>query len=157
MIDNQFRWNAKARNDDKRDDGDIIGNEPYISAYLKSNSAIEQCTMVYMFPFEKFAGIHEKVHKQEESDKPNRKSIHKSDKEEIANAATITSKQAQAIKVKSITKYVADLKEDAHLVDRWIGDLKGRINNPKKIRRLTNGELPKKTMVEFSDKSQKSR
>jgi hypothetical protein len=53
MIDSQFRWNAKARNNDKRDNGDILGNEPYVSAYLKSNSAIEQCTMVYMFPFEK--------------------------------------------------------------------------------------------------------
>ena len=142
MIDSQFRWNAKARNNDKRDNGDIIGSEPYISAYLKSNSAIEQCTMVYMFPFEKFAGIHEKVHKQEESDKPKRKSIHKSDKEEIANSATITSKQAQAIKVKSITKYIADLKEDAHLVDRWIGDLKGRINNPKKNKEANKWRTP---------------
>ena len=74
MIDSQFRWNAKARNNDKRDNRDILGNEPYVTAYLKSNSAIEQCTMVYMFPFEKFVGIHEKVNKQEESDKPKRKS-----------------------------------------------------------------------------------
>lgn len=130
MIDSQFRWNAKARNNDKRDNGDIIGNEPYVSAYLKSNSAIEQCTMVYMFPFEKFAGIHEKIHKQEESDKPKRKSI-QTGREPIANTE-FTGKQAQAVKVKSITKYIADLKENAHIVDSWIGDLKGRINNPKK-------------------------
>lgn len=130
MIDSQFRWNAKARNNDKRDNGDIIGNEPYVSAYLKSNSAIEQCTMVYMFPFEKFVGIHEKVHKQEE-DKPKRKVATKPNKEQVVNTE-FTSKQAQAVKVKSITKYIEDLKEDAHLVDCWIGDLKGRINNPKK-------------------------
>lgn len=131
MIDSQFRWNAKARNNDKRDNGDILGNEPYITAYLKSNSAIEQCTVVYMFPFEKFAGIHEKVNKQEESDKPKRKASQKSVGEPIVNTE-FTGKQAQAVKVKSITKYIEDLKEDAHIVDTWIGDLKGRINNPKK-------------------------
>lgn len=131
MIDSQFRWNAKARNNDKRDNGDILGNEPYITAYLKSNSAIEQCTVVYMFPFEKFVGIHEKVNKQEESDKPKRKASQKSVGEPIVNTE-FTGKQAQAVKVKSITKYIEDLKEDAHIVDTWIGDLKGRINNPKK-------------------------
>ena len=121
MIDSQFRWNAKARNNDKRDNRDILGNEPYVTAYLKSNSAIEQCTMVYMFPFENFVGIHEKVNKQEESDKPKRKSSQKSVGEPIVNTE-FTGKQAQAVKVKSITKYIADLKEDAHLVDCWIGD-----------------------------------
>jgi hypothetical protein len=131
MIDSQFRWNAKARNNDKRDNGDILGNEPYITAYLKSNSAIEQCTVVYMFPFEKFVGIHEKVNKQEERDKPKRKASQKSVGEPIVNTE-FTGKQAQAVKVKSITKYIEDLKEDAHIVDTWIGDLKGRINNPKK-------------------------
>lgn len=43
MVDSDFRWNAKARNESKRDNKDILGNEPYVSAYLKSNSAIEQC------------------------------------------------------------------------------------------------------------------
>lgn len=141
MIDSQFRWNAKARNNDKRDNRDILGNEPYVTAYLKSNSAIEQCTMVYMFPFEKFAGIHEKVNKQEESDKPKRKSSQKSVGEPIVNTE-FTGKQAQAVKVKSITKYIADLKEDAHLVDRWIGDLKGRINNPKKNKEANKWRTP---------------
>lgn len=141
MIDSQFRWNAKARNNDKRDNGDILGNEPYVTAYLKSNSAIEQCTMVYMFPFEKFVGIHEKVNKQEESDKPKRKSSQKSVGEPIVNTE-FTGKQAQAVKVKSITKYIADLKEDAHLVDRWIGDLKGRINNPKKNKEANKWRTP---------------
>ncbi|MBQ1191294.1 MAG: hypothetical protein IIX43_03330 [Bacteroidales bacterium] len=141
MIDSQFRWNAKARNNDKRDNRDILGNEPYVTAYLKSNSAIEQCTMVYMFPFEKFVGIHEKVNKQEESDKPKRKSSQKSVGEPIVNTE-FTGKQAQAVKVKSITKYIADLKEDAHLVDRWIGDLKGRINNPKKNKEANKWRTP---------------
>lgn len=54
MVDSDFRWNAKARNDNKRDNKDILGNEPYISEYLKSNSAIEQCSVVYMFPFDAF-------------------------------------------------------------------------------------------------------
>lgn len=141
MIDSQFRWNAKARNNDKRDNRDILGNEPYVTAYLKSNSAIEQCTMVYMFPFEKFVGIHEKVNKQEESYKPKRKSSQKSVGEPIVNTE-FTGKQAQAVKVKSITKYIADLKEDAHLVDRWIGDLKGRINNPKKNKEANKWRTP---------------
>lgn len=141
MIDSQFRWNAKARNNDKRDNRDILGNEPYVTSYLKSNSAIEQCTMVYMFPFEKFVGIHEKVNKQEESDKPKRKSSQKSVGGPIVNTE-FTGKQAQAVKVKSITKYIADLKEDAHLVDRWIGDLKGRINNPKKNKEANKWRTP---------------
>lgn len=55
MVDSDFRWNAKARNENKRDNKDILGNEPYVSAYLKSNSAIEQCSVVYMFPFEAFS------------------------------------------------------------------------------------------------------
>lgn len=55
MVDSNFRWNAKARNENKRDNKDILGNEPYVSAYLKSNSAIEQCSVVYMFPFEAFS------------------------------------------------------------------------------------------------------
>lgn len=144
MIDSQFRWNAKARNNDKRDNGDILGNEPYVSAYLKSNSAIEQCTMVYMFPFEKFVGIHEKVNKQEESDKPLRKSSKKSNREPIANTTEITGKQAQAVKVKSIAKYIEDLKEDARRVDYQIGALKGRINNPKKNKELNRFRTPEK-------------
>ena len=65
MIDGKFHWNTKARNDEKRDNNDIIGNEPYISAYLKSNSAIEQCTTVYMFPFSKFTDINKKAEKKE--------------------------------------------------------------------------------------------
>lgn len=64
MVDSNFRWNAKARNENKRDNKDILGNEPYVSAYLKSNSAIEQCTVVYMFPFEAFSKK-KKVEKKE--------------------------------------------------------------------------------------------
>ncbi len=55
MLDSQFRWNAKARDEKKRDNADLLGNEPYVSAYLKSNSAIERCSVVYMFPFDAFS------------------------------------------------------------------------------------------------------
>lgn len=69
MVDNDFRWNAKARNESKRDNKDILGNEPYVSAYLKSNSAIEQCSVVYMFPFEAFSKKKVEVMKKAEESK----------------------------------------------------------------------------------------
>ena len=69
MVDSDFRWNAKARNENKRDNKDILGNEPYISAYLKSNSAIEQCSVVYMFPFEAFSKKKVEVMKKAEESK----------------------------------------------------------------------------------------
>lgn len=82
MVDSDFRWNAKARNENKRDNKDILGNEPYVSAYLKSNSAIEQCSVVYMFPFEAFSKkkVEEKESKIEKSVKkttsePNSKKV----------------------------------------------------------------------------------
>lgn len=69
MVDSDFRWNAKARNENKRDNKDILGNEPYVSAYLKSNSAIEQCSVVYMFPFEAFSKKKVEVMKKVEESK----------------------------------------------------------------------------------------
>lgn len=69
MVDSDFRWNAKARNENKRDNKDILGNEPYVSAYLKSNSAIEQCSVVYMFPFEAFSKKKVEVVKKVEENK----------------------------------------------------------------------------------------
>lgn len=69
MVDSDFRWNAKARNESKRDNKDILGNEPYVSAYLKSNSAIEQCSVVYMFPFEAFSKKKVEVMKKAEESK----------------------------------------------------------------------------------------
>lgn len=69
MVDSDFRWNAKARNENKRDNKDILGNEPYVSAYLKSNSAIEQCSVVYMFPFEAFSKKKVEVMKKAEESK----------------------------------------------------------------------------------------
>lgn len=69
MVDSDFRWNAKARNENKRDNKDILGNEPYVSAYLKSNSAIEQCSVVYMFPFEAFSKKKVEVVKKAEENK----------------------------------------------------------------------------------------
>ena len=77
MVDSDFRWNAKARNENKRDNKDILGNEPYVSAYLKSNSAIEQCSVVYMFPFEAFSQkkveVVKKVEKIEKANKDENK------------------------------------------------------------------------------------
>lgn len=69
MVDSDFRWNAKARNENKRDNKDILGNEPYVSAYLKSNSAIEQCSVVYMFPFDAFSKKKVEVMKKVEESK----------------------------------------------------------------------------------------
>ncbi len=78
MVDSDFRWNAKARNENKRDNKDILGNEPYVSAYLKSNSAIEQCSVVYMFPFEAFSKKKvEVVKKVEEKESKVEKSVKK--------------------------------------------------------------------------------
>lgn len=82
MVDSDFRWNAKARNENKRDNKDILGNEPYISAYLKSNSAIEQCSVVYMFPFEAFSKKKvEVVKKVEEKESKTEKSVKKTTSE----------------------------------------------------------------------------
>lgn len=75
MVDSDFRWNAKARNESKRDNKDILGNEPYVSAYLKSNSAIEQCSVVYMFPFEAFSKKKVEVVKKVEEKKDESKSV----------------------------------------------------------------------------------
>lgn len=82
MVDSDFRWNAKARNENKRDNKDILGNEPYISAYLKSNSAIEQCSVVYMFPFEAFSKKKvEVVKKVEEKESKTEKVVKKTTSE----------------------------------------------------------------------------
>lgn len=70
MIDSQFRWNAKAKSASKRDNNDLLGNEPYVSLYLKSNTAIDQCSIVYMFPFEAFAKKHDKRSSEKITSKP---------------------------------------------------------------------------------------
>lgn len=63
MIDSHFRWNSKDNDPDKkRDNADIIGNEPHISAFIKSKSAINKCTLVYMFPFASFSSSYSKKH-----------------------------------------------------------------------------------------------
>ena len=51
MIDSRFRWNSKETDPEKqRDNTDILGNEPYVSEFIKSWSARKKCTTVYMFP-----------------------------------------------------------------------------------------------------------
>ena len=54
LVDSKFRWNAKTRGENKRDNGDLLGNEPYVSRYLKSYDAAGECSIVFMFPFEAF-------------------------------------------------------------------------------------------------------
>lgn len=58
MIDSRFRWNSKEADPEKqRDNTDILGNEPYVSEFIKSWSARKKCTTVYMFPFAAFSEI----------------------------------------------------------------------------------------------------
>ena len=66
LVDSHFRWNAKARGENKRDNGDLLGNEPYVSAYLKSYDAVKECSTVYMFPFAAFGKKEEEVEKKED-------------------------------------------------------------------------------------------
>ena len=61
LVDSKFRWNAKARGENKRDNSDLLGNEPYVSAYLKSYDAVKECSTVYMFPFAAFGKKEEKA------------------------------------------------------------------------------------------------
>lgn len=53
MIDTKFNWNSKAKGADKRIDANIIGEGGRVSAYLKSNSAINDLYSCYMIPFAK--------------------------------------------------------------------------------------------------------
>ena len=64
LVDSHFRWNAKARGENKRDNGDLLGNEPYVSAYLKSYDAVKECSTVYMFPFAAFGKKEEEVEEE---------------------------------------------------------------------------------------------
>ena len=58
MIDSRFRWNSKETDPEKqRDNADILGNEPYVSEFIKSWTARKKCTLVYMFPFAAFSGL----------------------------------------------------------------------------------------------------
>ena len=64
LVDSHFRWNAKARGENKRDNSDLLGNEPYVSAYLKSYDAVKECSTVYMFPFAAFGKKEEEVEEE---------------------------------------------------------------------------------------------
>ena len=64
LVDSKFQWNAKARGENKRDNGDLLGNEPYVSAYLKSYDAVKECSTVYMFPFAAFGKKEEEVEEE---------------------------------------------------------------------------------------------
>lgn len=58
LIDDKFRWDTNAaETDERRDNSSLLGNEPYVSDYLKSYSAKNKCSSVYMFPFEAFRPV----------------------------------------------------------------------------------------------------
>lgn len=54
MIDNKFNWNQKGKGAEKRIYADIIGTQPHIDGYFKSNSYLSKITTVYMIPFTAF-------------------------------------------------------------------------------------------------------
>lgn len=75
MIDDKFRWNAKARNSsDKRDNSAIIGINPYVTEYLKTNDAINQLGGCIMIPFEKLGKYAAFKKKEQEKYKKEQKS-----------------------------------------------------------------------------------
>lgn len=54
MIDNRFNWNHKGKGTEKRIYANIIGTQPHIDGYFKSNSYLNNITTVYMIPFTAF-------------------------------------------------------------------------------------------------------
>ena len=54
MIDNRFNWNQKGKGAEKRIYANIIGTQPHIDGYFKSNSYLSKITTVYMIPFTAF-------------------------------------------------------------------------------------------------------
>lgn len=54
MIDDKFNWNQKGKGSEKRIYANIIGNQPHIDGYFKSNSYLKNITDVYMIPFTAF-------------------------------------------------------------------------------------------------------
>ena len=57
MIDNRFNWNHKGKGAEKRIYANIIGTQPHIDGYFKSNSYLNKVTAVYMIPFTAFGPI----------------------------------------------------------------------------------------------------
>lgn len=128
MIDSQFRWNAKARNKDKRNNGDILGNEPYVSAYLKSNSAIEQCTMVYMFPFEKIPKIGAKkvAAKAVVCPEPPKQ------QQESKIVVKPVVEKPQNVEEKRVNRHANELERSARRINQLMGRLKDGIRTKNK-------------------------
>ena len=57
MIDTKFRWNAKGKGADKRDQANIIGTKADIDGFYKSNNYIKKMETVFMMPFEAFGKV----------------------------------------------------------------------------------------------------
>ena len=57
MIDNRFNWNHKGKGAEKRIYANIIGTQPHIDGYFKSNSYLNKVTAVYMIPFTAFGQV----------------------------------------------------------------------------------------------------
>lgn len=57
MIDNRFNWNHKGKGVEKRIYANIIGTQPHIDGYFKSNRYLNNATAVYMIPFTAFGPI----------------------------------------------------------------------------------------------------
>lgn len=124
MVDSDFRWNAKARNESKRDNKDILGNEPYVSAYLKSNSAIEQCSVVYMFPFEAFSKKKVEVMKKAEESKKYDKKV-----DEILDKLSVYTMSIEDTKPSDKQK----LRRDRAVFDTYLMRLKSLDEHNKMI------------------------
>ena len=105
MIDSRFRWNSKETDSEKqRDNTDILGNEPYVSEFIKSWSARKKCTTVYMFPFAAFSEIKAIVKKPEKKDNPiavtekkGKASTEKSDEQKIDKLIDCLSELSKSI------------------------------------------------------------
>ena len=54
MIDNRFNWKHRGKGLEKRVYANIIGTQPHIDGYFKSNSYLNKITTVYMIPFTAF-------------------------------------------------------------------------------------------------------
>ena len=57
MIDNRFNWKHRGKGLEKRVYANIIGTQPHIDGYFKSNSYLNKITTVYMIPFTAFGPV----------------------------------------------------------------------------------------------------
>lgn len=117
MIDSKFRWNEKESDPQKkRDNTDILGNEPFVSDYLKHWSARKKCTTVYMFPFAAFSAIGsttEKVKEKSTNAKQKSSPVEKTSEQKAEKMIDKLTTLAQRItwRIESKRKYKEELVE----------------------------------------------